>query len=233
MIAHAYVVPVSPYMQARYHLHLVVPYLLLVVAGFDAALRWVADRRDQLPALAGRRAHALIAALVVYVLASPLIHIHFIRNIDFNDTREWVFVHSLRDEIPAECTIIEYGGEGADARFDRVGAWIQDGVPRSRWRVFEMPLPEPGEPEVPQEVREILEDPPECLYWYEGLPCFGHKPEGHDKAPSCDAIVGFVELEEVASTEFDSVIYDETLNVGLGDAPRVRYTLYRAYPRED
>jgi hypothetical protein len=232
LIAHAYVIPYSPYMQARYHLHLVVPFLLLVACGIEAVLRWLKDNRERKPYLAGRRYHAAIAGLLAYVCASPLIHLHGIRNTEFNDTREWLFVHSLRDTIPAQCSVIEFGGTGADTRFDRVGAYIENGVQRSRWQVHEIPAAEPGEPELPDEVRAILEDPPECLYWYEGLPCFGNKQVEQDKAPACEAIEGFVRLEQVAGTSFESEVYDENLATGLGDLEHIELTLYRVHPRQ-
>ncbi|HLT38533.1 MAG TPA: hypothetical protein VK034_19735 [Enhygromyxa sp.] len=231
LIAHAYVVPRSPYMQARYHLHLIVPFLLLGACGVETALRWLAANRERRSWLAGRRYYAVIASLFVYLGLSPLIHIHFVRNTELNDAREWLFVHSLRDRIPAECTIIEYTGTGADARMNRVGAYVENGVPRSRWQVHEIRAVAPGEPEIPAEVRALLEDPPECLFWYEGLPCLGQKPIEADKAPACDAIEGFVVLEEVAGTSFESQTYDENLAVGLGELDRITLTLYRAYPR--
>jgi hypothetical protein len=231
LVAHAYVVPRSEYMQARYHLHLIVPFLMLAACGFEVVLRYLSARREQTPWLAGRRYHAVIALLVAYVCASPLLHRHFIRNTEFNDAREWLFVHSLRDEIPAQCHVIEYVGNGADSRLDRVGSFVENGVPRTRWRIYELPAVEPGEPEIPEEVRALLHEPPECLYWYEGLPCFGVKRTDEQKAPACDAIEGFVALEKVAGISFESRIYDENLAAGLGDLEHIELTLYRASAR--
>lgn len=231
LAAHAYVVPTSPYMQARYHLHLIVPFLMLAACGVETALRWLAANRDKQPWLLGRRYPAAIALLVAYVAASPLIHLHFIRNTEFNDAREWLYVHSLREEIPPQCEILEFVGTGADSRWARVGSYIENRVPRSRWQVHTIPAAEPGEPEIPADVRALLEDPPECLYWYEGLPCFGHKPiEGH-KAPACDAIEGFVELERVTGISFESRVYDDSLAYGLREDDRIELSLYRVRAR--
>jgi hypothetical protein len=230
LVAHAYVVPYSPYMQARYHLHLVVPFVLLVACGVEATLRALAARREQ-PSLAGRRYPAAIAALIAYVVASPLIHLHWIRNVEFNDTREWLFVHSLREQIPAGCSVLEYVGDGNDVRMQRVGAYVEDGLEQARWQVYPIPRSAPGEPELPADIRALLEDPPECLYWYEGLPCYAYKAIEDDKAPACHAIEGWLVLDEVARTEFDSVIYDENLGEGLGDRERIPLTLYRAHER--
>lgn len=231
LAAHAYVMPHSEYMQARYHLHLIVPFLMLAACGFEVTLRWLAAHRQDKTWLAGRRYPAVIALLVTYVAASPLLHMHFIRNTEFNDMREWLFVHSLREQIPADCDVIEYSGRGAGPRLERVGAYVEQGVARWRWRVLEIPMPAPGDPEIPDEVRAVLHDPPECLYWYEGMPCFGNKELHEHKAAACDAIEGFVELEAVASTTFDSRIYDENLGYGLGDIEHITLTLYRVHPR--
>ena len=231
LIAHAYVIPQSPYMQARYHLHLVVPFVLLAACGVEAGLRWLAAQRDRSAWLAGRRYHAVIAALVVYIGASPLIHRGFIEMTDLNDTREWVFVHSLRDEIPEQCHVVEYTGVGSGSRFERVGTYVAHGELAARFQVHAITVASVEDSELPAELRELLLDPPECLYWYEGLPCFGNKPLHASKAPACRAIEGFVALEEVAKTEFDSVMYDDNLSAGLEPGTPIELTLYRASRR--
>jgi hypothetical protein len=229
LAAHAYVVPGSPYMQARYHLQLLLPFMLLVACGAEAGIRWLLENRERSPWLAGRRYDSVRVGVVAYVLASPLIHMHGIRNIAFNDTLEWAFVHGLREQIPAECTILEYTGQRAGKRFGRVGAAIERGVERPRWQVVEMLDPAEGEPEIPDEVRALLDDPPECLYWYEGLPCFAYKSPEQRKASACHAIEGFVALEEVAHTSFESEPYDENLSRGIGDGSTIELRLFRAY----
>jgi hypothetical protein len=237
LVAHAYFIPQSPYMQARYHLHLIVPFMLLAACGAEAALRWLASQRERHAWLAGRRYQAAIAALVAYVVASPLIHLHAVRYVEFNEVQEWRFVHSLRDEIPPECSVIEYVGFGASPRLPRVGSYTEGGALKTSWRVLSIPLDSheanltQHEVELPEDVRAALEDPPECLYWYEGLLCYGFKPPGLDKAPGCALIESFVDLEEVAATSFASVPYDEILAGGLEDADRVELRLYRARPR--
>jgi hypothetical protein len=229
LAAHAYVLPGSPYMQARYHLQLLMPFMLLVACGAEAGIRWLLENRERRSWLAGRRYDYVRVAVVAYVLASPLIHRHGIRNVEFNDMREWRFVHDLREQIPAECTILEYTGERAGSRFARVGASIEQGVERQHWHVVEMLAVPEGEPEIPEHARALLEDPPECLYWYEGLPCFAFKSAEQRKAPACHAIEGFVALEEVAQTSFESEPYDENLAQGLGEISTIELRLFRAY----
>jgi hypothetical protein len=229
LAAHAYVLPGSPYMQARYHLQLLMPFMLLVACGLEAGIRWLQDNRERKSWLAGRRYDYVRAGGLAYVLASPLIHLHGIRNVEFNDMREWQFVHGLREQIPAECTILEYTGQRAGSRFARVGASIEQGVDRQRWQVVEILEMPVGEPELPPEARALLEDPPECLYWYEGLPCFAYKSPEQRKAPACHAIEGFVALEEVGAMSFESEPYDENLAHGLGNVSTIELRLFRAY----
>lgn len=235
LAAHAYVLPGSPYMQARYHLQLLMPFMLLVACGLEAGSRWLLENRERKSWLAGRRYDYVRVGVLAYVLASPLVHLHGIRNVAFNDTLEWQFVHGLREQIPAECTILEYTGQRAGERFGRVGASIERGVEQSRWQVFEMLEPAQGEPEIPDDVRALLEDPPDCMYWYEGLPCFAYKLPEQRKAAACHAIEGFVTLEEVAHTSFESEPYDENLARGLGDTSTIELRLFRAYrkPKAD
>jgi hypothetical protein len=230
LVAHAYAVPTSPYMQARYHLHLIVPFVMLAACGVDATLRWLAAARAR-PLLVGRRYPAVIGLLVTYIGASPLIHLHFIRKTDFNEMREWLFVHTLRERIPARCDVIEFIGDTADPRMRRVGAYTRAGAPRSLWRVHEIASATQGEPEIPDDVRALLEDPPECLFWYEGLPCFGNKPIGLDKAAACQAVERSVVLEKVMGVEFDSNVYDENLGKGLGVDSRIGLSLFRVHRR--
>ncbi len=225
LITHAYVVPVEPYMQARYHLHLVIPFVLLATCGIEGLIQRVQGHP---------RERLILAGVGAYLLASPLIHLPFIRNVEFNDPREWLWVHQQRETIPEQCTILEYTGFGSDSRFARVGAFAQYGASFERWTIVKLPASEPGEPELTDEVRALLEDPPECMYWYEGLPCWGSKPDGYEGqlAPACDAIPGFVRLEEVARTEFISKPYDENLAIGLAEEQPITLTLYRVYPRD-
>ena len=230
--AHAYVLPQSPYMQARYHLQLLMPFMLLVACGAEAGLRWMIEQRDRKPWLAGGRDRLVLAGVAAYVLASPLIHLHGVRNVEFNDMLEWKFVHGLREEIPAECTILEYTGRRSGMRFGRVGASIERGVEHQRWTVVEILEVTPGEPEIPPDVRTLLEEPPECLYWYEGVSCFGYKTLEQHKAPACHAIEGFVDLEEVAHTSFENTPYDENLAWGIGNLSTIELRLFRAYPKQ-
>jgi len=221
LITHAYVVPNEPYMQARYHLHLVIPFVLLGACGIEGLIRRVQGHL---------RERWILAGVGAYLLASPLLHLSFIRNVEFNDPREWLWVHAQRETIPEGCTILEYTGRNVGSRFARVGASTQYGASFARWTVVELQQAREGEPALPDAVRALLADPPECLYWYEGLPCWGSKPEGHEGrlAPACDAVAGLVEWAEVGRIEFASRGYDENLAAGLAEGQPLALRLYRA-----
>jgi hypothetical protein len=198
LAVHAYVVPKSPFMQARYHLHLVLPYVCLAACGIEALV----DRHRALPFI-----------VFGYLAASPAMHLGFIRDVDFDDQREWAWVHRLRDTIPAGCTVVEYTGEGAGARFERIGAHVIDGMPQRTWITAEAiddgSLPDRA-----------------CVFWYEGLPCFGQRPPDTSIAPECAAIHEHAELHEVARLELVSRPYDDNLGRALDEGEPVVLRLY-------
>lgn len=212
---HAYVVPKSSLMQARYHLHLVLPLVCLAACGFEAVLTRVRGRA------CGR---GVVLALVAYLAASPAIHAGFIRDVAVNEQHEWVWVHSLRPRIPEGCTIVEYVGQGHGTRFGRVGAYVEAGVPGQRWAVVELPVRAMG---TPPEAGAVLRRPPACTYWYEGLPCLADRPPGAALAPECAAVHDAVKLHEVARLELVSRAYDENLGRGVEDGEALVLVLYR------
>ena len=211
LVVHAYVVPKSSLMQARYHLHLVIPFVCLAACGIEAAFDRIRDPR---------RARMIAGALTAYIVASPAIHLAFIRDVELNDQREWTFVHDLRAEIPAGCTIVEYAGEGAGSRFARVGAHVVESMPRNVWTIAEA-----------SELDALLGDRDRCLYWYEGLPCFGQRPPGTTIAPACAQVHEDAALEEVRRLELVSRPYDENLARGLDDDEHVTLRLFRIVGR--
>lgn len=115
-VTHAYVVPRAPAMQARYHLHLVVPFALVIALG----------ARE----LMGRYRWGSVV-FCTYVALSPLLHANFITDVDFNDHREVRFARSFVHVVPEGCTIREVTGH--DPRAVRVGAELHNGTHRLRW----------------------------------------------------------------------------------------------------
>ncbi len=219
-VAHAYVTPRSIAMQARYHLHLVVPFVLLAALGFA---RLHARRR------------ALFWAGAVYLLATPFLHLSFIRDVAFDDQREYAFVRDVAEQIPESCTVLEYTGEGAgevDLRFDRAGAILDGRTERRRFVPLSIGA-EAGAPDVlREEARALLETPPPCLYYYEGLFCFARKNPDEPIAAACEAVRRGAALDEVATTRFTPRIYDGNLAGNLGDRSEpITLTLFRVLDR--
>lgn len=219
LIAHGYVVPVEPLMQARYHLHLIVPFMCLSAAGIEAGLR----RLDGLPPT---RRHALVAALALYIGAAPLLHRHMIRDVAFNDMREWQFVHALRERVEPGCVVLEHTGMGTDSRAERMGAYMQAGIPRQRFPHVSLAADDAGT-QLSDEALALLQQPPACLYLLQALPCFSAKPDHEPIAPVCREALGWLPHHEVARVGFDSRLYDENLAAHLGEVEWIELVLLR------
>jgi hypothetical protein len=222
LVVSAYVVPREPLMQARYHLHLVTPFLLLSAVGVDAGLRQLGRAR-------GRVLTGLVAA---YLAASPLIHWRFIRDVEFNEMREWLFVHELREQIEPGCVVLEHTGMGTDSRMERVGAYIEAGVPRQRFTHISLARDDEGQ-QLSDEALAALTDPPECLYLLQALPCFSAKRDEQPIAPVCHDAIGWLLHEEITRVGFESRVYDENLGAHLGEFQWIELTLYRLWRRPD
>ena len=206
-VVHSYVFPTGPATQARYHLNLVTPFVLLAAAATPLVLRaprWAA------------------AAVALYLLASPALHRRFVRDTDYFEMREFAFLESVRDRIPDRCTVLEFRPAVSStmpevihaSRLSRVGARISGGRSRSSWRVVSLgvlPPPRPGrEPAevLSPEARAVLRERPPCLMVYLGLTCFSHRPLSARVAPVCQEVRAALDLEPVAETRFRSHVYD-------------------------
>ena len=212
---HAYVLPGNVAMQARYHLHLVVPAVFLAALGLEAL--W--ELRPRLAWGAG-----------LLLLASPWIHSDFIEDLAFNELREHAFVMEQAAAIPDGCTIYEYvGGLGEqESRFRRAGLVLSR---EGRAQRFDLrPIADsPDSPEpLSRSVWEELRNPPECAYLYEGLPCFGEKEREESISPVCRALRDAAPNEKVAEIRFTSRLYDPTLGRGFrGSSPELQFSLHR------
>lgn len=211
-VAHGYIVPSEPFMQARYHLHLVVPFALLAGVGAETLWRrWVAARNDGLW-LNPRRATVLRFGLVGYLALSPLLHLGTIRDIDFNDQREFLFVQAARGAIPEQCTIVEYLGFEGESRFSRIASRYEPpgkAVPPS-WAMITFSYEDSsGGVTLPESARLALESEG-CLVVYNGMPCWSGTPRLLERAPVClEAADG---LPELRRETFDSRPYHEPVS---------------------
>ncbi len=164
-ITHSLVTPASPLMQARYHLHLIVPLVLLASAGLDSLV----SRSRRLGAAAGGM-----------LLLSPFVHSRFIRDVDLNQPAEHAFVMSLRKSIPEGCTVLEYvGGRPTDSRITRLGSARYKSGDLDFYRVVKV---NKGAPDVAALIDEARQH--SCAVTYLGLECL---VDG-DPAPACKAL---------------------------------------------
>lgn len=217
-MVHSYVRPTEPMMQARYHLNITTPFVLLAAASTPFLLKY-----------APRYVLGLVAA---YLAASPLIHLRFIRDTNFNEMNEFDFLRAQRDRIPPRCTVLEFAPEfGLDMtghtfglRLRRIGEREHDdGLVDPQWNVVNSglltaPTSDPlGHETLSPEAQRIVADPPDCLYVYEGLSCQSHRPANVPLAPVCtevrERLAARLDLRLVASTTFPSRMYDE-VNAG-------------------
>jgi len=204
-VTHAYVVPVSPAMQARYHLHLVVPFAFLVALGVDAL--W-------------RRRRILAWAAIGYAATSPFVHREFVQDLGFNDLREQVFLARALPEVPDGCTVLEYNRRDVDLRVRRFASELRDGRHRRRLVVWNVR----GEGALREEVATLLDTPPECLYWYRGLTCQGESGDA-ELVAECRAMErrGTV----VAEDRFETRRYDANQSAGIDGGEIVELSLHR------
>lgn len=169
-------------MQARYHLHLAVPFVLLCAAGIPRVLR--------LP-------RAPRAAVVMLVVLSPALHLPFERDVDFYELREFQFLEALRAKIPEGCTVLEFqpelppgpvpAGEGT-LEASRVARVCAHRGPRAPWTVVPLATFDVGaeKERLSDRARVILaHEPRGCEMFFEGLTCRSHRGPTERVAPVC------------------------------------------------
>jgi hypothetical protein len=213
--AHAVVVQES--MQPRYHLHLVVPFLLLAAS---AVPRIEARFRPWLWAAAG------------VMVVSPLVHLGFIQDVGYTEIGEYELVREARYVVPPGCTVLEFsGGEGNahELRFARIAERAG-----ATSRFVTIGVGSNGETsEGAPSLDALLASPPECLYFYEGLPCSAWPGEGETYAPLCTEIRERLHGEAVLEAEVPVRLYDRA-NGGDGlHVSTVPLRLSRMHPHHD
>lgn len=192
VVTHSFVVQES--MQPRYHLHLVVPFLLLAACSVSRIpQRW--RRWMWVPALS--------------LVASPWLHAGFIRDVKYAEMEEYELVREARDVVPEGCTVVEYTGApkgGDELRFSRIGAYAGTHPPRFR-AIGVWPDGSTGPAwRKPPTLDALLADPPECLYLYEGLACTSHRAP--DEVHSCATLRERMNAETVLATHAPPRFYD-------------------------
>lgn len=210
-VTHAYVTQTT--MQPRYHLHLLVPFLLLASVGaVELGKRWRAG---------------LWLACGTLILA-PLTSLGWIRDASYDEQREYALVREARDRIADGCTVIEYGGTHSPAhevRFERIGARV-GGTSAQRFRVITAQMGE-GDTALDAETLAALAPPASCVYVYEGLQCYGVR-EREPYARECQALLAAAPLEVVISDRIPARLYDTgTQPFPLPSDDTMRIGLYR------
>ncbi len=197
-VAHCYVVDAP--MMPRYHLHLLVPLLLTAAVGAIEA---------------ARRSRPAIMLAVGGLFVTPLLARHVVGDLSYADQREHTFVSRARDLVPGGCTVVEYvGDEGsADARFARIGLRLGGPSPQ---RFVSRAV---GRSEGPAALAEaVLSAPGECVFVYEGLPCWGGKERSEPYAPACAALGSIEGLDLAAEETFAPKTYERRVLRGLDPA---------------
>jgi hypothetical protein len=241
-LVHSYVRPSQAAMQARYHMHLITPLLLLAASAVPnlIGVKWLA------------------IPLGLYLAASPLLHLGFERDTRFNEMQEFAFLRGLREAgtVPDDCTVLEFSPavdlrdpHAFASRWHRMAFALQNGAYRMQWPVVSTGRIAKADgrstESLTPEVKDVIAKPPECLMVYEGLSCQSHKLPGQKQAPMCAAMHEQLELEPIAQTRFMSRVYDE-VNAGrvmtdstgrthclivLHETDEIPLTLYRARAR--
>jgi len=177
-VAESSVRPPSLAMMARYHLHLVTPFVLFAAAAA--------------PALFAARRRWMVAAALAWLIAAPWLHKSFIQDVGYSEMREFAFLRTVTDQIQPHCEVVEFTPEVATSS-----------RPTSKWRrlgtrataggldetIVVVPMSEAdatGTESVTTTALTRLSDPAACTYVYLGLTCVGSRdPEREAESPVC------------------------------------------------
>lgn len=191
-------------MQARYHLQLVTPFVMLAAASTPIILSW--KRQTQL-------------VLVGLLLLSPFLYFNFIRDTNYYVMQEYRFLQEASKEIPDGCTVLEFSPavvletpeDTHASRLQRFGLEIKHGREEPRFTVLQSGLLMPDTlDEVPtRQAQDLMKNPPSCLFLYEGLSCRSHRPLTHELAPTCETLRDMApEREVIAEATITGEYYD-------------------------
>ncbi|MEM6960707.1 MAG: hypothetical protein AAF550_03055 [Myxococcota bacterium] len=204
-IAHAYVLPSSLAMQARYHLHLIVPFVMIAALGWNALHR-----------MRPRWAWALILMCGL----SPLLHLRFIRDVDYLDLQEFAFATQARDALPDSCAVVEYlpDRHRGNERFRHLGMYLEEGQETQRFQSLAL-TDYASAREVPQDG---------CVAYYEGLPCYAAKNHDEPIDPKCLAFRDSIDSDPVLQRVVSVRPYDGNLSGGFAsEEAEAEFRLYR------
>jgi hypothetical protein len=183
-VVNSYVRAPTVTMQARYHLNLVSPLVLLAAAALPAVRR--------LPDLAQ-------GALVAWLALSPVLHREFIRDVDFTEAHEHAFLRRHRHLFRTQCTVLEFGPAfdlpaaryTLGLRAPRLSLVLRDGATGEATGRQIGAFPPGGGAEALEDFSlpaAVVARPPPCTYYYESAACWTHGPSPGARAPACEAM---------------------------------------------
>ena len=240
-VVNSYVRAPTVMMQARYHLNLVSPLLLLAATALPAARR--------LPELAQ-------GALAAWLALSPWVHRDFIRDVDFTEAHEAAFLRRHRHHFTGRCTLVELGPAvdlpaaryTLGLRSPRMSMASRNGVITEASARQLGSFPSGGGRDAREEFalpEGFVASPPPCTYYYESAACTTHGPASGGLAPACAAMHQRFRLELVGEARHAFRALDDIIVVRFLMAPDgrhhdirlvtdrrgIRLALYRVYPR--
>lgn len=217
-VVHSYIRPHEVAMQARYHLHLVTPLLLLAASALP---------------LVATRARWSLPLLLAITLSTPWLYRGFIRDTGFYEMREFAFLRRVSREVGPGCRVLEFRGvpdprhpaHHFDSRWQRFANRLQEGAVRPAFEVVTADEAAPGGAStverVSREARALLDSPDGCVMVYLGLSCVAQRPRGAREAPVCEAMRSWGSLTPVAEALITGRVYD-SMNVGHPSEHRAR-----------
>lgn len=240
-VINSYVRAPTVLMQARYHLNLVSPLLMLAAAALPAVERLPRPAR---------------AALAAWLLLSPWVHRGFVRDVDYTEAQEYFFLRRHRALLDPRCAVLELGPavDIPEARYTlglrapRVSEASRGGVYGGATGVQLGAFP-PGGGVDAREAFALPDDfvaaPPPCTYYYESAACTTHGPPSGGLAPACEEAHRRFRLELVGEARHAFRALDDIIVVRayadaqghrrtarlVTDRRPVRLALYRVFPR--
>lgn len=207
-VVNSFVRPSTVAMQARYHLNLVSPLLLLAAASTPRVLA--------LPQVAQ-------AALLAWVLLAPALHAGFIRDVNYIEMQEYAFLRRVRGRIGPGCTVLELGPAVESPqpvniviqRSGRMTRALRGGVEASalvrQLGIIPPGATDPNVLEVFAPPEDFVTRPPACLYYYENAACTTHGAGPGRLAPACEEMHRRFALSLIAEERHPLHAYDSII----------------------
>lgn len=221
-VVHSFIRPSTVAMQARYHLHLVSPLVLLAAAA--------TPRVAALP-------RAAVGALVAWLALSPFFHRGFIRDTDYIEMHEYAFLRRVRDRVDPSCAVLEFGpavdlprpAYHLALRSQRMLMRLRGGVVYEPRALQIGAIPSDNRSTEASEVfalsDELVARPPSCLYYYESAACTTHGPSPGVLARPCEEVHRRFALTLVAEERHRLRPYDDVIVRRVLTAPDGRVTV--------